>query len=239
MPSAAASVLRRPSGRREHKKHVTRRELLAAGRRLFGEKGLYESSIEDLSRLAGVAKGTLYGYFASKEELVEAVVTSGFSELLGHSQHAVQCAETYADVVTRLAEAHLEFFAANPDLMRVFHQVRGLLKFRRPEGVRLRSVLARHLAGIEQLLAIHYPARHPGQGELRETASLLFGAVSGIVSTRASLAGSNRGGRMPRQTVRAIAALVVTFTSATAGSPAPVLRKAAARRLPCASAERK
>ncbi|HUK63923.1 MAG TPA: helix-turn-helix domain-containing protein, partial [Dongiaceae bacterium] len=49
-----------PSGRREHRKHATRRELLIAGRRLFAERGLYDSRIEDLSRQAGIAKGTLY-----------------------------------------------------------------------------------------------------------------------------------------------------------------------------------
>ena len=47
----------RPRGRREHRKRVTRRELLVAGRKLFGDEGLYESRIEDLTRHAGIAKG--------------------------------------------------------------------------------------------------------------------------------------------------------------------------------------
>lgn len=218
MSSASTPVSHGLRGRREQKKHVTRQELLAAGRRLFGEKGLYESSIEDLSRHAGVAKGTLYGYFASKDELVEAVVTAGFTELRKHSQAAVQGARTYSEVVAGVVEAHLAFFAANPDLMRVFHQVRGLLKFKRPEGIRLRAVLAAHLEGIASLLATRYPIPEPADGELFEAASLLFGAVSGIVSTRASLDGSRMDSGMFQRTVRAIVALVVTFAPADVGS---------------------
>ena len=224
MPAETSTTAIPASGRREHKKHATRRELLAAGRRLFGERGLYESSIEDLSRHAGIAKGTLYGYFASKEELVEAVVTAGFSELLTYSQQAVHGARTHDEVVAAVVEAHLSFFEENPDLMRVFHQVRGLPKFKRPEGVRLRGVLARHLAGVARLLALHHPAPRPRQSELLEIATLLFGAVSGIASTRASLLVSSGRNGMRKDTVRALEALVTAFKPAAAGNPGQAAR---------------
>lgn len=211
MPPSKPPATAPPRGRREHRKHVTRRELLAAGRRLFGEQGLYESRIEDLSRHAGVAKGTLYGYFANKEELVEAVVSSGFNELLGHAHRQAQGARTHAEAVARLAEAHLTFFEQNPDLMRLFHQVRGLLKFARPEGLRLRRVLANYLTGLAHVLALHHPAGRRAERELFATATLLFGAVSGIASTRASLAEpASRASRL-RPTARAVVALVLAF----------------------------
>jgi AcrR family transcriptional regulator len=201
-----------PAGRadrREHRKRVTRRDLLVAGRRLFGERGLYEARIEDLSRHAGIAKGTLYGYFANREELIEAVVAAGLAQLLEHVQRRTRGARGQTDVLALAADAHLAFFAANPDLMRILHQVRGLLKFERSESPRLRLLLAGyvgHLAGV--LVRGRPPAARDGR-RARESAELLFGAVSGIASVRASLAGAlPRDARSPA-TIRALVALVL------------------------------
>lgn len=206
---AAARLL----GRRAHRKQVTRRDLLIAGRKLFGEEGLYESRIEDLSRHAGVAKGTLYGYFANKEALVEAVVTSGFSELLGHVHRRAQVARTRQEALARTAQAHLEFFAENPDLMRIFHQVRGLLKFNRSGTLRLRRVLKNYLAGLAHVLALHHPPQGQGERDHLATAILLFGAVSGITSTRASMMGAVRSAERSRATIRALVAMASSFAT--------------------------
>lgn len=207
-------------GRREHRKHVTRRDLLAAGRRLFGDQGLYESRIEDLSKHAGVAKGTLYGYFANKTALIEAVVTTGFSELLGHVHREAQGAENHAQVVARLADAHLEFFEENPDLMRIFHQVRGLLKFNRPENLPLRRVLEKYLAGLAHVLALNRPASRGHDRKDLETATVLFGAVSGIASTRTVLTGGMSTSLRSRATIRALVAFVLAFESSGGGHAA-------------------
>jgi len=174
---------------------------------LFAEKGLYDSRIEDLSRQAGIAKGTLYGYFANKEELIEAVVTSGFSELLGHVHRTAQGAESRDEAVARIAEAHLTFFDENPDLMRVFHQVRGMLKFNRPGSHALRAVLANHLTGLAQVLALHARPRGVHESDDLELAMLLFGAVSGISSVRASVQGKLPSAIGQRALVRALVRL--------------------------------
>lgn len=56
----STSALSLPDGRRERRKSITRADLLKAGRRLFSQKGLYESHVEDLTEIAGIAKGTFY-----------------------------------------------------------------------------------------------------------------------------------------------------------------------------------
>lgn len=200
-----------PTGRREHRRRVTRRDLIAAGRRLFGERGLYEARIEDLTRHAGIAKGTLYGYFANREELIESVVAGGLDELLAEVRRRVAGARGRSAVVARVAGAHLAFFAANPDLMRILHQVRGLLKFDRPEAPRLRRLLEAHVDRIAEVLA---ETRRPGADSIRrdrETAKLLFGAVSGIASVHVSLGGALPRGARARPTVRALVALDRAF----------------------------
>ena len=50
-----------------------RADLLAAGRTLFLVKGIAATSLDDITRQAGVSKGLFYLYFASKEDLVLAL----------------------------------------------------------------------------------------------------------------------------------------------------------------------
>jgi AcrR family transcriptional regulator len=206
-----------PRGRREHRKHLTRHQLLAAGRKLFAEKGLYDSRIEDLSRHAGIAKGTLYGYFANKGELIEAVVSKGFGELLEHIRRGARGAGSRDEAVARISESHMEFFAQNPDLMRIFHQVRGLLKFNAVESRGLRKLLAKYLRGLAQILA-HSPSTRPGRRSADlPVAYLLFGAISGVTSVRVSVKGALPVASVRRAIVRSLVGLVRAYE--TTGRP--------------------
>ena len=60
--------------RRARRKEARPGELLAAALELFVEKGYAATRSEEVARRAGVSKGTLFLYFASKEELFKAVV---------------------------------------------------------------------------------------------------------------------------------------------------------------------
>ena len=60
--------------RRERRKDARPRELLEAALELFVQKGYAATRAEEVAKMAGVSKGTLFLYFASKEELFKAVV---------------------------------------------------------------------------------------------------------------------------------------------------------------------
>ena len=60
--------------RRERRKDARPGELLEAALELFVQKGFAATKAEEVAKLAGVSKGTLFLYFASKEELFKAVV---------------------------------------------------------------------------------------------------------------------------------------------------------------------
>jgi TetR/AcrR family fatty acid metabolism transcriptional regulator len=185
--------------------------LLAAGRRLFGEKGLYESRIEDLTSEAGIAKGTLYGYYSNKEELIHAVVVGGFGELFEHVRTAAQGGRSHADLIARVVRAHVDFFAENPDLMRVFHQVRGMLKFDRPEWRPLRIALSDYLMELADVLRVPGGKGVPALGDRQDVARILFGAVSGVTSVRAALSPGRTRPIVPEAVTRAIVAMVMTY----------------------------
>ena len=53
---------------------VKRQQIIEGARRVFIEKGFDAASMNDITREAGVSKGTIYVYFANKEELFEALI---------------------------------------------------------------------------------------------------------------------------------------------------------------------
>lgn len=67
---------------RQRRKAARPQELLEAALSLFVEKGFAATRTEEVARLAGVSKGTLYLYYPSKEELFKAVVRSHLSEVI-------------------------------------------------------------------------------------------------------------------------------------------------------------
>ncbi len=53
----------------ERERKIIREALLSKGRELFSASGIKKTSVEELSRSAGIAKGSFYRFFGSKEEL--------------------------------------------------------------------------------------------------------------------------------------------------------------------------
>ncbi|MDP3650565.1 MAG: TetR/AcrR family transcriptional regulator [Rhodoferax sp.] len=65
--------------KRERRKEARPAELVAAALELFVEKGFAATRAEEVAKRAGVSKGTLFLYFASKEDLFKAVVRENIS----------------------------------------------------------------------------------------------------------------------------------------------------------------
>lgn len=60
--------------KRQRRKDARPSEILEAGLALFAERGFAATRLEDVARRAGIAKGTVYLYFSSKESLFEAAL---------------------------------------------------------------------------------------------------------------------------------------------------------------------
>jgi AcrR family transcriptional regulator len=130
---------RRPEARRE--------EILEAAQQVFGNSGFARAKLDDVARLAGVSKGTLYLYFDSKETLFREVVRAKIIALLAESEalvdaHVGSCRDLLVQLMTgmfgsmrdreivkisRVAQAE---FASFPELAQFyFHEV--ILRARR------------------------------------------------------------------------------------------------------------
>jgi AcrR family transcriptional regulator len=110
----------------------TRRRLLDAAERVFGDLGYHEASVVKLAEFAGVAAGTFYLYFDSKKAVFDELVR----DLNRRVRHAMKDASSKGR--TRLEtevlgfEAYFRFTAEHPALYRIIRQA----EFVSPEMLR-------------------------------------------------------------------------------------------------------
>jgi AcrR family transcriptional regulator len=91
----------------ERRKDARPHELLAAAIDLFVERGFAATRLEDVARRAGVSKGTLYLYYANKEELFKAVVRESIVPFLGEAELSVAGFEGHSADLLRNVVADL------------------------------------------------------------------------------------------------------------------------------------
>lgn len=80
-------------GRWERRKESRPQELLAAALDLFVERGYAATRLDDVAARAGVSKGTLYLYFANKEELFKEMVRQSILPAIGEAEATVSSYE--------------------------------------------------------------------------------------------------------------------------------------------------
>ncbi len=85
MTAEKANSRSRP-GRNERRKERTRGALLAAGQRLFGERGFEAATVAEIAEGADVAIGSFYNYFETKDELLAALLQETLAEHLRRMQ---------------------------------------------------------------------------------------------------------------------------------------------------------
>jgi AcrR family transcriptional regulator len=101
-----------------------RQAILDAALRIFAERGVACSPTSAISKAAGVAEGTLFTYFKTKDELMLELyleLRSGFSRALTDFPHL-------EDARTRLRyvwDKYLEYGAAHPEHLRVLAELRA------------------------------------------------------------------------------------------------------------------
>jgi AcrR family transcriptional regulator len=100
-----------------------RRELIDTAERLFMEKGYEHTAISDIVKELNIAQGTLYYYFRSKEDILEAVVEKSIAVL---EQNVILLTEDEGvDEATRLNAAIngiLGFVSQRNDFIDFLHQ---------------------------------------------------------------------------------------------------------------------
>ncbi len=122
--AAEADVLQKGAGNQPKtaRGEATRKAILAAAERVIGAKGYNDASIGHITSEAGVAQGTFYIYFTTKEQVFSELVLE-MGRLVRHAiAEATQSFENRLDAERAGLYAFLEFVQAHPDLYRIVQE---------------------------------------------------------------------------------------------------------------------
>lgn len=76
--------------RKKEPQNVHRKNISKAAEALFMEKGISNTSMNDIAKAAGYSKATLYVYFKNKEELIAVLVLESMKKLYGYISLALK-----------------------------------------------------------------------------------------------------------------------------------------------------
>lgn len=135
---------------------LRRREILAAAIKVFGKKGFAATCVEDVASAAKIAKGTLYLYFESKEEIYATAVQLAVAQL---HELAAERTRSIHGVRERLRVAisvRMQFWHEQQNLYRLLLTVGREARHKRQTNEVLRS-------GHEYFLAILQEGQAAGE----------------------------------------------------------------------------
>ena len=104
---------------REKERHDKRARILDAAVKEFAERGFFTATVAEIARAAGVADGTIYLYFKSKDDLLLRLFDEKMTALIAESKAALLQQKDAPARLRRFIEHHFELVERNPDLASV------------------------------------------------------------------------------------------------------------------------
>jgi AcrR family transcriptional regulator len=128
-----------------------------AAMRVVARKGYDHVTVQDIADEAGVAKGTVYLYFKSREDVLEKTMAFSFEEFHELIRAAIVATVTFRDRVEKIVEAQLDFFEQKQEFFRLY------LAMAEPLGERRLRKHASYRTHIAQLVSMIQTAALNGE----------------------------------------------------------------------------
>lgn len=107
-----------------------REAILRAAIKVFAGRGYFNSKVSDIAGEAGIADGTVYLYFKSKDEILHSIFDRAMAEFIADGKKELASITSPKARLARIAELHLEKLGSDRDLAVVFQvELRGSTKF--------------------------------------------------------------------------------------------------------------
>lgn len=102
------------------KMEARRESIVLAARSIFVVKGYAAATVTDIAQAAGISDGLLYRYFGGKRELLMEVLEVFYTDIIAGTERAIGEEPTFQRKLEVLVRRHLQAFADDPDLCRLF-----------------------------------------------------------------------------------------------------------------------
>jgi TetR/AcrR family fatty acid metabolism transcriptional regulator len=149
---------------------------------VFAETGYHGSQVSKIAREAGVADGTIYLYFKSKEDILVSLFRVRLGELVGKFKESVEASATADGAIRKICELHYRELENNPDLAYVtqIELRQSSLELRKAIGQALKP----YIQLIEEVLVQGIEEGTFRQGiDIKLTRLLIFGGIDEVVTS--------------------------------------------------------
>lgn len=140
---------RRKLGQKNHAAQI-----IEAGEKLFAKKGFYPTTMEEVARAAGLAKGTIYLHFDDKRDLFFSIIEKKLDILLEKIEKEMRKHEFPSQRIKLAIGIHLRFLEENRDFFKIMQALPESLKQemeRRLKG-RVIEKQSRYVEILDQLI---------------------------------------------------------------------------------------
>jgi AcrR family transcriptional regulator len=109
--------------RKQKYEKMRKNEMINAAELLFLEKSFDETKMKAIADKAGYAKGTLYNYFSSKEDLFIAVVVKAYQKLIDLTERAIEKNEPGLNQLLAVGSAYYKLTKEFPRYANLLHDI--------------------------------------------------------------------------------------------------------------------
>ncbi len=157
-------------------------QIIDAAVRVFARKGYYNARVSDIAKEAGIAAGTIYLYFRTKDDILVTLFREKMTEFVGTVRKAIADEPDAVAKLRRLIHLHFELLEGRPELAEVVQveQRQGQKFFRGASAHEISSYFALIGSVLEEGVA---------EGRLRPTLPVkiatktLFGAMDQMATS--------------------------------------------------------
>jgi AcrR family transcriptional regulator len=107
------------SERRRKEQLARRNTIIKAAREVFFAKGFMVATVDEIADRCGLAKGTIYLYFQSKEEIYVSIMAEGMGRLLKELQKAKGIDARDDELIELALQAYYRFYLSNRKYFRI------------------------------------------------------------------------------------------------------------------------
>lgn len=152
----------------------TKRKIFETSLKLFAKKGYENTSIEEITATVGVAKGTLYYHFSSKEEIFDFLVTEGVKLLQNSVDIKTSKYENYIDKIKAIILIQIKIVNKYQDIITILlSQFYGSEK----RNQKCKEYIYEYINKIEEIVKQGIETKQIKQGNEKVYASEIYGLI--------------------------------------------------------------